>query len=74
MSVADARALVGKDPSRYEHIGEFVDLPVWENGVLSDKDPESPQQSVLCTSDANVHASYAGGAFAPICVGGCNDK
>ena len=33
MSVADAKALVEKDFSRYDHIGEVADLPVWEAGV-----------------------------------------
>ena len=42
---------------------------MWEAGVLSQSDPEPLLHSAFDTADLGIHASYAGGALAPVCRG-----
>ena len=74
MSVADARTLAEKDFSRYDHIGEVADLPIWGAEVLANKDPGLPPHPDFDAADLSAHASYAGGAGEPISPGQCTNN
>ncbi len=73
LTVADGRARVENDFSRYDHIGEVVDLPVWEAGILT-ADLEPPQHLDFDIAGTGAHALYAGGATAPIDSGVCTNN